>query len=562
MVSLNTLDPDAVSLILSCLGFEEQSALCCVSSAIYGSICTAAGPHDTAPDVLSLNAWLPPRIVPRLVIGLCASPLRFRVHSAQITLDDDPTPPLHLHPQGGRMVPVMDTSERRRRLGSEFYVPLLMLSTRLSHLMGLHLTLHANHWGTLALPQLQELTLEIYPPQGSGPLARRIRGFEGRTISMPRFLRFLDRSLAQCPQIRCLAIDFHHNLLAPHAPVVLEHHRKYAVTTQLFILQRIRSRLPLLNILAFVVILEERTIRLLRSMPLLEQFYVDDGCTWTADWLQQLTDPEPLGGLQHLQEVAMKNLKLTAGMAASLSYLPALLRLEPSRWECDDPGVALLHLPQLRELHLYCTPSTVNVSLAVAALAACTRLQSLHLSHDELTDELLGGVLPHLTELHTLNLSDCHSLETLECLIHDVSPLLPLTLQRLQFSTCALFSTELTKLLRYRPQMSLVLSHTLVTGEEISASTLSQLRRHFGQHFSLDQNMIDGFAGAHSTSANLFESFLLEKASERILSGPRIMGGQRMIYHFDGEVNRRQPQEDSSFSFISHFEPLGRSSPP
>jgi hypothetical protein len=168
-------------------------------------------------------------------------------------------------------------------------------------------------------------------------------------------------------------------------------------------------------------------IDVLRRMTQLRRITIDGNDPhWSDADLDQLTaEPHQLA-LESIERVW----RIDPTTAAALVRLPSLTELTPSRWEVDDPGTLLAHLPRLTELKFYCE-ETVDITLAIAALTRLTNLTSLTINHDELTSTDLCTFLPHLTRLSNLDLMYCPVLSSLECLsltLHLASTLRTLSL--------------------------------------------------------------------------------------------------------------------------------------
>jgi hypothetical protein len=166
-------------------------------------------------------------------------------------------------------------------------------------------------------------------------------------------------------------------------------------------------------------------IDLLRRMTQLRRITT----VMSAEQLDQLTAEPHQFALESLQDID----EINPATIAALIRLPTLTELTPRCWRVNDPGTLLAHLPHLTKLHV-CGIRRVDINRCMVALARLTNLESLTLSHPELTSAHLCTLLPHLTRLSQLELWGCTALSSLACL--SLTHHLASTLQKLSVSMC------------------------------------------------------------------------------------------------------------------------------
>jgi hypothetical protein len=230
------------------------------------------------------------------------------------------------------------------------------------------------------------------------------------------------------------------------------------------------TRIHTLTDLALEGQLHPTCIDLLRRMTQLRRITIDDygrGIPWSDTDLGRLTSgSHPQLALESIGLVH----QIDPTTAAALVRLPTLTELTSSRWQVHDPGTLLAHLPRLTMLDLQCE-TTVDITLAVAALTRLTNLTSLTISHGALTSMHLCTLLPHLTQLAELNLHWCPAVTSLACLSqtqHLASTLHTLAVLR----CCSISPFEVHHLRALTSLQFLYLNGSLTA--ELDASTIAE----------------------------------------------------------------------------------------
>ena len=145
---------------------------------------------------------------------------------------------------------------------------------------------------------------------------------------------------------------------------------------------------------------------MLRSLPQLTQADFGD---WSAEQLAWLAaEPIPI----QLKSVGIIR-RVGSAHAASLARLPNLTFLSGGLMLEDASFIGSLRKLQIVDLR--CEPQ-VDVQRLMAALAQCSDISSLTLSHPQLGAAHLATLLPHLPRLDELRFVDCPELRSLSFL--------------------------------------------------------------------------------------------------------------------------------------------------
>jgi hypothetical protein len=320
--------------------------------------------------------------------------------------------------------------------------------SRCEHLTHLSLTMHLQmRWQCALPPRLRSLHVQCVNPSDSSGMQFHVT-----------FLAYMLRSISQCRQLRCLVFEFFDSDESPtHLPrQTLQQLRQYCP--------------PSLTMLKCSLLPDRQAIQLLWNLPAKLQFLsLGAGFPWREDTLDWLTEPRPNNSLpRHLKALKMDGVDLTDEMIPGLLRLPNLVLLWPRRFVCHDPGLLLPHMTALREVDLmWDRDGGVDFDLCLAALAQCTRLETLQLRNGEVTCANMAEVMPNLTRLTDLELLDCHALESLHFLSRAVAPALRYSFRRLVVHATEIPPAEFRVCVELEGLRELELYYSLPLGEDL-----------------------------------------------------------------------------------------------